>query len=49
VRSLTLPFTDGLSYIQKPTRTIVEAKSDIQKILALQKRIAELKRIVGQK
>lgn len=27
----------------------MEAKSDTQKILALQKRIAELERIVGQK
>lgn len=37
------------SNYEKPTRTIVEAKSDTQKILALQKRIAELERIVGQK
>lgn len=34
---------------QRPTRTIVESKSDTQKILALQKRIAELERLVGQK
>lgn len=33
----------------KPERTIVESKSDAQKILALQKRIAELERLVGQK
>jgi len=34
---------------EKPTRTIVESKSDTAKILALQKRIAELERLVGQK
>jgi len=33
----------------KPERIIVESKSDTQKILALQKRIAELERMVGQK
>lgn len=33
----------------KPTRTIVESKSDTSKIIALQKRIAELERLVGQK
>ncbi len=35
--------------INKPERIIVESKSDTQKILALQKRIAELERLVGQK
>ena len=34
---------------QKPERTIVESKSDTSKILALQKRIAELERAIGQK
>ena len=34
---------------QKPERTIVESKSDTAKILALQKRIAELERALGQK
>ena len=34
---------------QKPERTIVESKSDTTKILALQKRIAELERVLGQK
>jgi transposase len=34
---------------QKPERTIVESKSDTSKILALQKRIAELERALGQK
>jgi len=33
----------------KPERTIVESKSDTQKILALQKKIAELERTLGQK
>jgi len=33
----------------KPERTIVESKSDTQKILALQKKIAELERKLGQK
>lgn len=34
---------------QKPTRLIMEEKSDTAKILALQKKIAELERLVGQK
>lgn len=34
---------------QKPERTIVESKSDTTKIVALQKRIAELERALGQK
>jgi transposase len=34
---------------QKPERTIVESKSDTTKILAMQKRIAELERTLGQK
>jgi len=34
---------------EKPERTIVESKSDTTKILALQKRIAELERMLGQK
>jgi transposase len=34
---------------EKPTRTIVEAKSDTTKILALQKKIADLERLLGQK
>jgi transposase len=33
----------------KPHRTIVESKSDTTKILALQKKIAELERLIGQK
>lgn len=33
----------------KPERTIVESKSDTQKILALQKKIADLERKLGQK
>ena len=33
----------------KPERTIVESKSDTQKILALQKKVAELERLLGQK
>lgn len=33
----------------KAERIIVESKSDTQKIIALQKRIAELERMVGQK
>ena len=33
----------------KPERTIVESKSDTQKILALQKKIADLERALGQK
>ena len=35
--------------MSKPERTIVESKSDTTKILALQKRIAELERLLGQK
>ena len=34
---------------EKPTRTIVESKSETAKLLAYQKRIAELERLVGQK
>jgi transposase-like protein len=34
---------------EKPTRTIVESKSETAKILALQKKVAELERLVGQK
>lgn len=34
---------------KKPERTIVESKSDAAKILELQKRVAELERILGQK
>jgi transposase-like protein len=37
------------SNTNKPYRTIVEAKSDTTKILALQKKIAELERLIGQK
>ena len=33
----------------RPERTIVESKSDTSKILALEKRIAELERLLGQK
>jgi transposase-like protein len=33
----------------KPERTIVESKSDTSKIIALEKRIAELERLLGQK
>jgi transposase len=33
----------------KPERTIVESKSDTTKILAYQKKIAELERLIGQK
>jgi transposase-like protein len=33
----------------KPERTIVESKSETQKILALQKKVAELERKLGQK
>lgn len=38
-------------YSDKPKaqRTIVESKSDTQKLLALQKRVAELERLLGQK
>ena len=35
--------------MSKPERTIVESKSDTTKIVALQKRIAELERLLGQK
>ncbi len=35
--------------MKKPERTIVESRSDTEKILALQKRIAELERMLGQK
>lgn len=34
---------------EKPERTIVESKSDTRKIIQLQKRIADLERLVGQK
>jgi|688.fasta_scaffold350826_2 transposase-like protein len=37
------------SNTNKPHRTIVEAKSDTTKILALQKKIADLERLIGQK
>lgn len=37
------------SHNEKPTRTIVESKSETTKILALQKKVAELERLVGQK
>ena len=37
------------SNISKPERTIVETKSDTTKILALQKKIADLERLLGQK
>ncbi len=37
------------SNLSKPQRTIVETKSDTTKILALQKKIAELERLLGQK
>jgi transposase-like protein len=33
----------------KPERTIVESKSETAKIIALEKRIAELERLLGQK
>ncbi len=35
--------------MKKPERTVVESKSDTGKILALQKRVAELERMLGQK
>lgn len=35
--------------MKKPERTIVESKSDTTKILALQKKVAELERLLGQK
>jgi transposase-like protein len=38
----------SVSYVAG-TRTIVESESDTKKILELQKRIAELERLVGQK
>jgi len=34
---------------KRPTRIIVESESDTKKMLELQKRVAELERIVGQK
>lgn len=34
---------------EKPERTIVESKSDTTKILALEKKVAELERLLGQK
>jgi transposase len=34
---------------QKGTRTIVESESDTKKLIELQKKIAELERLVGQK
>ena len=37
------------SSMEKPHRTIVESKSDSSKIVALQKRVAELERVLGQK
>lgn len=37
------------SHHEKPIRTIVESKSDTSKILALQKKIADLERSLGQK
>ena len=37
------------SNTKRPSRTIVESKSDTTKILALQKKIAELERLIGQK
>lgn len=37
------------SNTNKPSRTIVESKSDTTKILALQKKVAELERLIGQK
>jgi transposase len=37
------------SHKEKPTRTIVESKSETTKILALQKKIADLERLIGQK
>lgn len=33
----------------KPERTIVESKSDTKKLLELQKKVAELERLIGQK
>ena len=40
---------DLYSQKEKPTRTIVESKSETTKILALQKKVAELERLIGQK
>ena len=37
------------STYQKSTRTIVESESDTKKLLELQRKIAELERLVGQK
>ena len=37
------------SNTNKPSRTIVESKSDTTKILALQRKVAELERLIGQK
>jgi transposase len=37
------------SHKERPTRTIVESKSDTTKILALQKKVADLERLLGQK
>ncbi|WP_235295614.1 transposase [Portibacter lacus] len=47
--SAVYKWIDKFGSISKPERIIVESKSDTQKILALQKRIAELERMVGQK
>lgn len=40
---------DKYGSMKKPERTIVESKSDTTKIVALQKRIADLERVIGQK
>ena len=48
-QSAIYKWIDLYSGKQKPERTIVESKSDTSKILALQKRIAELERALGQK
>ena len=40
---------EKFSNASKPERTIVESKSDTQKILALKKKIADLERALGQK
>jgi transposase-like protein len=48
-RTTIYKWIDLYSNQEKPIRTIVESKSDTAKILALQKRIAELERLVGQK
>lgn len=42
-------WVEKYSYQLKPERTIVESKSDTSKIIALEKRIAELERMLGQK